>query len=41
MHAKAYPKLREIVAYLREFSISREISAAYNLYQKARLDRNM
>ncbi|MDR1469077.1 MAG: Rpn family recombination-promoting nuclease/putative transposase [Spirochaetaceae bacterium] len=41
MHAKAYPKVREIVAELREFSLTREIRSAYNMYQKAWRDREM
>jgi predicted transposase/invertase (TIGR01784 family) len=41
MHAKAYPKIREIVADLRGFSLVKEIRAAYELWQKERRDRMM
>jgi predicted nucleic acid-binding Zn-ribbon protein len=41
MHAKAYPKIREIVSELREFSLSKELRAMREMRWKARLDQMM
>jgi predicted transposase/invertase (TIGR01784 family) len=41
MHAKAYPGIREIVEELKSFSLTKEVRAAYEMYQKTRRDREM
>jgi uncharacterized protein (DUF3084 family) len=41
MHAITYPRVKEIVADLRGFSLVKEFRAAYDLAMKARRDRKM
>jgi hypothetical protein len=41
MHANTYPKVKEIVADLRSFSLVKEIRSAYDLALKAQRDRKM
>jgi predicted transposase/invertase (TIGR01784 family) len=41
MHAKTYPKVRDIVEELKRFSLGRELRAVYDMRLKASLDRKM